>query len=112
MIPFLRQFDLYWTPVDALIATLIQDSAIVAADEAWRAYIDSRPHVNSIPWIQDCKRFYGRTLIGAWSHYCPDWDFLAIDETCPEMEGCCCSFVPKYINIEAGTKLLDIGAMR
>ena len=24
------------------------------------------------------------------SHACPDWDFMVIDETCPEWESCTC----------------------
>lgn len=32
----------------------------------------------------------GHTLTGAKKHYCPDWDFLPIDDTCLEMESCTC----------------------
>lgn len=31
-------------------------------------------------------------LTGKAKHYCPDWDDMAIDETMPEIEACCCSF--------------------
>lgn len=34
------------------------------------------------------KRF--AELKGKKKHYCPDWDYMAIDETCPEFEACCC----------------------
>jgi hypothetical protein len=30
------------------------------------------------------------SLSGAYKHYCPEWDFLAIDETCPEFAACLC----------------------
>lgn len=30
-------------------------------------------------------------LKGEHKHFCPDWDYMAIDETCPEYEACCCS---------------------
>ena len=30
-------------------------------------------------------------LQGRLKHLCPDWDFLAIDEFCPEIEGCACN---------------------
>lgn len=29
-------------------------------------------------------------LKGLKKHFCPDWDYMAIDETCPEFEACCC----------------------
>ncbi len=29
-------------------------------------------------------------LSGKLKHYCPDWDFMAIDETCPEFDVCLC----------------------
>ncbi len=31
-------------------------------------------------------------LVGIYRHYCPDWDFMAIDEHSPELEGCTCDF--------------------
>lgn len=29
-------------------------------------------------------------LTGEFRHYCPDWDYMAIDEHCPEISGCTC----------------------
>lgn len=29
-------------------------------------------------------------LNGKYKHYCPEWDFMAIDETCPEWDACLC----------------------
>lgn len=31
-------------------------------------------------------------LHGKYKHYCPDWDYMAIDETCPEWDCCTCKF--------------------
>lgn len=31
-----------------------------------------------------------RKLTGEKKHYCPDWDFMAIDENSPEFEACTC----------------------
>ena len=31
-----------------------------------------------------------RGLKGQRKHYCPEWDFMAIDETMPEFEACYC----------------------
>ena len=35
-------------------------------------------------WTTDCKRWRGRVLTGEKGHYCLEWDFLPVDETCPE----------------------------
>ena len=29
-------------------------------------------------------------LHGTYKHYCPEWDYMVIDETCPEFECCLC----------------------
>lgn len=31
-------------------------------------------------------------LSGKQKHFCPDWDYMAIDETCREFEACTCVF--------------------
>ena len=31
-------------------------------------------------------------LVGIYRHYCPDWDYMAIDEHSPEIEGCTCDY--------------------
>lgn len=42
-------------------------------------------------WDEACMHHYKRTLpITPFSHYCLDWDFLPIDETCAEFLGCAC----------------------
>ena len=41
-------------------------------------------------WLKDCANWHRRILIGGMAHYCPEWDFLPIDETCPEIQGCIC----------------------
>ncbi len=30
------------------------------------------------------------SLEGNFKHYCPDYDYMAIDENCPEFENCLC----------------------
>ncbi len=35
-------------------------------------------------WIEDCSKYRGRVLMGKFSHWCIDWDYLPIDETVPE----------------------------
>jgi hypothetical protein len=39
---------------------------------------------------QDCMHFYGKVLEGIHKHYCPDFDYLPIDETCFEYQFCLC----------------------
>jgi len=41
-------------------------------------------------WKEDCIHWMGRELTGKKSHWCPEWDDLPIDETCPEIECCLC----------------------
>jgi hypothetical protein len=46
-------------------------------------------------WIEDCVRHYGRVLKGEKAHWCPEWDYLPIDDTCPEIECCTCNLKQK-----------------
>ena len=41
---------------------------------------------------QDCLDFYGKILEGKYKHYCQDFDYLPIDETCFEYQFCLCEF--------------------
>jgi len=41
-------------------------------------------------WEADCKRYAPKVLTGKMGHWCPDWDYMPIDETCPEFECCTC----------------------
>ena len=41
-------------------------------------------------WEKDCIKWRGRTLTGKHGHWCPEWDYLPIDETMPEWP-CGCS---------------------
>ncbi len=43
-------------------------------------------------WARDCFRWHDKHLTGSKRHYCPDWDFLPIDETCMEFEACTCNW--------------------
>ena len=45
----------------------------------------------AILWDKDCQFFHKRILTGEKRHYCPEWDYMPIDETCEfEMEACSC----------------------
>ncbi len=41
-------------------------------------------------WEEECIKVYGKVLNGEFKHFCPEWDFLPIDETCGEFECCTC----------------------
>jgi len=41
-------------------------------------------------WNADCQRQWGKFLDGRLSHYCPDWNYLPIDESCKEYISCTC----------------------
>jgi hypothetical protein len=41
-------------------------------------------------WRTDCIHYWGRTLTGKKGHWCPEWDYLPIDDTCQEFEHCLC----------------------
>jgi len=42
-------------------------------------------------WVKDCFRWHDKALTGDFGHYCPDWDYLPIDETCMEYQACTCN---------------------
>ena len=44
----------------------------------------------SADWIEDSIRWRGTVLTGKRAHWCPEWDFLPVDETCAEFETCTC----------------------
>jgi hypothetical protein len=46
-------------------------------------------------WEFQCYRYHGRTLEGNYCHYCPDWDFLPVDDSVAEFNGCTCLKEPK-----------------
>ncbi len=41
---------------------------------------------------EDCMHFHGKILTGIHKHYCPEYDYLPIDETCMEFEYCMCEW--------------------
>lgn len=43
-------------------------------------------------WKADCMKWRGRVLAGKYAHWCPDWDFLPVDETTPNEFDCCTCF--------------------
>ena len=46
-------------------------------------------------WIEDCNHHHGRLLTGKFAHWCPDFDYLAIDETVDEFQYCQCEWENK-----------------
>lgn len=42
-------------------------------------------------WQKDCMQWHRKMLTGNFAHYCPDWDFLPIDDTCKEFKSCTCT---------------------
>jgi hypothetical protein len=40
-------------------------------------------------WERDSLKWRGKILKGKYSHWCPEWDDLPIDETCREWPCCC-----------------------
>lgn len=49
-----------------------------------------RNKIGGPEWNKECLRWRGRVLTGKGRHWCYDWDFLPVDETTPEWEGCTC----------------------
>lgn len=43
-------------------------------------------------WAQDCETWRGLVLTGRYAHWCPHWDNLPMDETCPEWPCGCREF--------------------
>jgi len=41
----------------------------------------------------DYELLYFLGATGKFKHFCPDWDYMAIDETCPEFDACTCTLV-------------------
>lgn len=46
-------------------------------------------------WALDCMKTHGVVLRGRFSHYCPDFDCIPVDETVPEWDVCGCQFEGK-----------------
>jgi hypothetical protein len=44
-------------------------------------------------WKADCLKWRGHELTGQYAHWCPDWDGLPVDDTCPEFP--CACFAPQ-----------------
>lgn len=43
-------------------------------------------------WVDDCQQWRGMVLEGQYAHWCAAWNFLPMDETCPEWP-CGCTIV-------------------
>lgn len=48
------------------------------------------PMETGTQWEEDCLRERGRILTGYLKHWCPDWDYLTMDETCAMEWPCAC----------------------
>jgi hypothetical protein len=44
-------------------------------------------------WKRDCLYWWKEVLAGTRAHWCPNWDFLPIDETRDEIKSCTCLFL-------------------
>lgn len=40
--------------------------------------------MNSPEFVEDSIKWRGHELTGRHTHWCPEWDGLPMDETCPE----------------------------
>lgn len=49
-----------------------------------------KPTVETDEWREDCQKWRGALLVGKFSHWCHDWDYLPVDETTPELACCHC----------------------
>ena len=63
----------------------------------------SKPARGSILWVEDCLRYWDTILVGDHRHWCPDWDYLPIDETCEVEYDCCTCFTGR--KVPKGTQL-------
>ena len=43
-----------------------------------------------------CLQERGRILIGEFAHFCLEWDFMTMDETCSEWDTCTCFAKPLH----------------
>lgn len=53
-------------------------------------------------WEQDCLTWRGLVLEGQYAHWCPQWEDLPMDETCPEWP-CACEIEPGLPDAPSGT---------
>jgi hypothetical protein len=53
--------------------------------------------IPELNWTMDCLRWHGHILYGERRHWCWYWDFLPIDETCEEIQGCDCISVEELL---------------
>lgn len=50
---------------------------------------------------RDSLAEHGRVLAGKCKHYCPDWDFMTVDETRAEFDSCTCYPMSEPVVMEA-----------
>ena len=87
-------FAVWWTIFDRWHS---QKAMNWANAEATMILSQGRPtaHKFSENWVRDCKHWRGKVLTGKHSHWCPDWDYLPIDETTDEFDCCSCGYDKK-----------------
>lgn len=63
------------------------------SEEFAKEYNIAKEELSIYPdWNIDCLKWRGKVLKGNNCHYCPEWDFLPVDETCDEFDCCRCIF--------------------
>lgn len=58
--------------------------------------------MDQLQWEIDCVGWHGEVLQGKFAHYCTEWGFLPIDETCMEFSVCGCQY-PDWDETEAAS---------
>lgn len=53
---------------------------------------DSTDDIQYKEFNEACIEMYGETLTGKFRHFCPEFDYLPIDNTCSEFKCCTCNF--------------------
>jgi hypothetical protein len=61
----------------------------------------------SAAWVMDCRDYRGRVLTGQFTHWCPHWDELPVDETCPEWPCPCAGELARDQAAAQGTRGLE-----
>lgn len=61
----------------------------------------------SAAWVMDCRDYRGRVLTGQYAHWCPAWDDLPIDETCPEWPCACAAELERERTAAQDTRGLE-----
>lgn len=76
-------------------------------ESACQRCLDRWTPVTALTWVADCLEWRGHVLRGVAIHWCPEWDFLPMDETCDREWPCDC--YPNTVPAQVGgiTKTLE-----